>query len=165
MMYSEMRRKYSSTWLIIGATFAALGCGNVIAPTAAVELSMSAFRSVADSVISLPGLDDLREGDILSAELVVRNIGEDMLVISEFAASLFHRRDADGQTVPDFSPLNIDRVAFDPPLEVPLGESTKVFWNFTITPEFAQNPGIYALSFTFMGIVSLTSTSIEITAP
>ena len=36
-------------WLIIGATFAALGCGNVIAPTGAVELSMSAFRPVADS--------------------------------------------------------------------------------------------------------------------
>lgn len=152
-------------WLILGATFAALGCGNVIAPTAAVELDLSAFRPVADSVISLPGLNDLQEGDILSAELVVRNIGEDILVISGYDASLFHRRDADGRSVPDFSPLNVDRVVFDPLLEVPLGESSKVFWNFTITPEFAQNPGIYSLSFNFVGLVVLTSTTIEITAP
>ena len=94
---------------------AALGCGNVIAPTAAVELDLSAFRPVADSVISLPGVDDLREGDILSAELVVRNIGEDILVISEYDASLFHRRDADGRSVPDLSPLNVCPVHIAPP--------------------------------------------------
>ena len=153
-------------WLIIGA-MAALGCESPTGPTGAVELDMSAFRPVADSVISLPGLDDLREGDILSAELVVRNIGEDMLVISEYNVAVLRFRDANGQSVPNLFPTNNDRVVFDPPLEVPSGESSELFWTFTITPEFAQNPGLYSVSFTFPGTrtSSLATTTFEITAP
>ncbi len=152
-------------WLIIGATFAALGCESATGPTGAVELNLSAHRPVADSVISLPGLDDLREGDILEAELEVRNIGEDTLVISEYNAALIRVRDADGQRVPNFSPNSRDKVVFDPPLDVPSGESIEFFWTFTVTPEFAQNPGIYSVSFFFFGAGVLASTTIEITAP
>ena len=164
MMYSETRRKYSWMWLILGAT-AALGCESATGPTGAVELDMSAFRPVADSVISLPGLDDLREGDILAAELVLRNIGEDILVVSEYVASLIHLLDADGQSVPNLFPSISDRVVFDPPLDAPSGESTEIFWTSTVTPLLAQNPGLYSLSFIFVRTGSGASTTIEITAP
>ncbi len=152
-------------WLIIGA-MAALGCESPTGPTGAVELDMSAFRAVADSVRSLPGLVDLRGGDILEAELVACTTADDFLVISSYDASLLHLRDADGQSVPNRFPTISDRVVFDPPLDVPSGESIEIFWTFTVTPLLAQNPGLYSVLFLFFGTgLPPASTTIEITAP